>query len=90
MNQNDIAISSLAMDLKRVALGYYKGSENTAKRFSQEALARCKEIDEAKPYLRKIIDNLPTILNQKDKKKVAEDALTYSIIFQNYVVVQKH
>lgn len=90
MSKNDIAISSLAMDLKRIALGYYKGSDNTAKRFSQEALLRCKEINGVKPYLKTIINNMPSILSQNDKAKLAEDALMYSTICQNYVTAQKH
>lgn len=90
MSKNDIAISSLALDLKRVALGYYKGSENTAKRFSDEALLRCKEIHDVKLYLKKIIDAMPLILSQTNKEKLAEDALMYSTICQNYVTAQKH
>lgn len=74
------------MDLKRVALGYYRGSDNTARRFMEEAIKRKEEIklSQVKPYLRRFIEALPKVLNQNDKKKVAEDALTYSIIFQNY------
>ena len=87
---NFIAISSLAMDLKRVALGYHRGSENMAKRFIQEDIKRKEEvkISEVKPYLRKFIKSLPKMLNQKDKQKLAEDALTYSVIFQNYTITQ--
>ena len=43
MTKNNIAISSLAMDLKRVAVGYYGDSNKTARRFSQEALKRIEE-----------------------------------------------
>lgn len=86
MTKQNIAIASLAMDLKRVALGFYSGSGNTARRFSQEVLKRRKEIDEKnlKPYLRVFLNKLPEMLNQKDEKKVAEDALMYSTIFQNF------
>lgn len=88
MNSNQIAISSLAMDLKRVALGYYKGSTNTAIRFTEEALKRKEEINEAevKPYLKDLLKKLPTMLGQKDKSKLAEDALMYSTLFQNYAL----
>ncbi len=88
MNKDKFAIESLAMDLKRVALGYYNGSEKTAKRFSKEALIRKDEITIAnlKPYFRKKIQSLPEVLAQKDKKKLAEDALMYSIIVQNYAL----
>ena len=76
------------MDLKRVALGYFRGSENIARRFSEEALKRKEEINlsKIKPYLKKFINSLPGILDQNDKQKVAEDALMYSQIFQNYAL----
>ena len=88
MSNNQIAISSLAMDLKRVALGYYKGSNNTAERFTQEALKRCEEIktEEVRLYMQKIIKKLPLVLSQTDKQKLAEDALMYSTLFQNYAL----
>lgn len=76
------------MDLNRVAVGYYRGSVKTAERFMDEALKRRIEVDEGKvkPYLRKFIKTLPDILDKKNKKRVAEDALMYSIIFQNYAL----
>ncbi|MEX0621908.1 MAG: hypothetical protein WD187_02860 [Candidatus Woykebacteria bacterium] len=57
-----------------------------AKRFAYEALKRREEIDEASPYIRKILGKLPEILSQEDKMKLAEDALTYSVIIQNYTL----
>jgi len=88
MTKQNIAIASMAMDLKRVAVGFYNGSTKIAKRFSEEALKRREEIDEdkLKPYLKKFYNKLPEILDQKDEKKIAEDALTYSTIFQNYAL----
>ncbi|KKQ75498.1 MAG: hypothetical protein US96_C0010G0014 [Candidatus Woesebacteria bacterium GW2011_GWB1_38_5b] len=86
MTKNNTEIASLAMDLKRVALGFYSGSNKMARRFSQEALKRKSEISkqDLKPYLLKFLQKLPKILKQKDEKKLAEDALMYSTIFQNY------
>lgn len=88
MSETKIVISSLAMDLKRVALGYYNGSDKTAQRFSEEALERKEEVEntEVKPYLRKLLNSLPKVLSQKDKQKLAEDALMYSTLFQNYAL----
>lgn len=88
MNKNQIAISSIAMDLKRVALGYHNGSTKTAARFVQEALKRKEEINkkEVKPYFQEILRKLPSVLSQKNKQKLAEDALMYSTLFQNYVL----
>jgi hypothetical protein len=64
----------------------HRGSETTAKRFIEEALKRKSEIQttSVKPYLRKILLNLETILQQTDRQDLAEDALMYSTIIQNY------
>ena len=75
----------MAMDLKRVALGYHRGSNIMAERFLEEALKRKKDLDisKLKPYLKKIIQNLERIQSQKDKQEVAEYALLYSTLIQN-------
>ena len=88
MTETKIAISSLALDLKRVAVNYWSGSDQTAQRFSQEALKRQAELKliKVKPYLRELLNTLPETLEQKDKKHLAEDALMYSTLFQNYAV----
>lgn len=78
-------MESLAMDLKRVALGYYRGSEIMANRFAKEAKARKKELHyvNLKPYLKNLLSRIDNVLRQKDHKKLAEDALMYSTLFQN-------
>lgn len=88
MSDNYIAISSLAMDLKRVALAYHSGSDETAERFIIEANKRKAEIDEksVKPYLLTHIESLNQVFKRSDKMHLAEDALTYSQIFQNYAL----
>ncbi len=80
------ALESLSMDLKRVALGYNRGSENMAKRFSEEAVKRKNEIDPKtiKPYLKRLLDRMEQFLQQDNKKKAAEDSLMLSTLFQNY------
>ena len=85
MDKNKIALGSLAMDLKRVALGYYRNSTKVAEIFMEEALKRQKEVDvtSVKPYVKDLLSKLEDIKNEKDKQKVAEDALMYSILFQN-------
>lgn len=85
MNKNKIALSSLAMDLKRVALGYHNGSVIIANRFFDEALRRRGEIDQStvKPYLKNLLSKLDEIKVEKDIQKKAEDALMYSTLFQN-------
>jgi hypothetical protein len=87
MNKNKIALSSLAMDLKRAALGYRNGSGSlaTASRFLEEALVRRSEIDknQIKPHVKKLMTALDKIMEEKDIQKRAEDALMYSTLFQN-------
>ncbi len=88
MSNNYIAISSLAMDLKRIALAYHNGSDETAEIFIIEANKRKAEIDKklVKPYLLTHIDSLDKVFGRSDKLHLAEDALTYSQIFQNYAL----
>ena len=53
MDANKLALSSLAMDLKRAALGLHNGSHATASRFIEEALKRKQEINSKQlaPYM---------------------------------------
>lgn len=90
MIKNKVELGSLAMDLKRVAIGFHGGSDAMAKRFLKEALKREKEIDRklVKPYLRTILDQVKYIGHRKDKHAtnklgIAEDALMYSTLLQN-------
>jgi hypothetical protein len=82
--KNKQILGALAMDLKRVALGYHRGSDIVAERFFKEALKRRDEIDfvTVEPYLVKPLKNLENIRKEK-KLKAADDALLYSTIFQN-------
>ncbi|MBI2031863.1 MAG: hypothetical protein HYT08_04595 [Candidatus Levybacteria bacterium] len=89
MNKTFISLSSLSMDLERVAIGYQRGSIRMAERFLKEAFARRNEIDKeaVKPYIRKILNTLDKINIEKDIMRKAEDALMYSILFQNASIV---
>ncbi|PIR78914.1 MAG: hypothetical protein COU26_04015 [Candidatus Levybacteria bacterium CG10_big_fil_rev_8_21_14_0_10_36_30] len=80
-----VSLSSLAMDLKRVAIGYHRGSEKMADRFLEEVLKRKDEIqkDSVKPYVNLLLSKLEGLLNEKDLNKKAEDSLLYSTLFQN-------
>lgn len=79
--KNKAILGALAMDLKRVALGYFRGSDFMAERFFEEALKRREEIDKKKlePYLVRFLQNMEKIRKEKDSEK----ALLYSTIFQN-------
>lgn len=83
MNNKQV-FGALAMDLKRVALGYFRGSTTMSERFFEEAMKRRNEIDNTnlKPYLVKLLNDMEN-LNKKEKKRAADDALLYSTIFQN-------
>lgn len=83
---NKLALASMAMDLKRVALAYHNKSLNTAKRFYEEALKRKDEVDltTVKPYVQKILRKVALLETQKSDR-IAEDALMYSTLLQNYV-----
>lgn len=82
---NNQTLGALALDLRRVAQGYYRGSKAVAIRFAQEARLRKKELQDAnlKPYLQKLLLKMDSMLKEKDIKKLAENALMYSILFQN-------
>lgn len=84
MNEDKLILSSLAMDLKRAALGYYRNSNRMADRFLQEAMQRKKEmnLEKVKPYIKKLLGELDGMAN-KDNDAKAEDALMYSTLFQN-------
>jgi hypothetical protein len=83
MNNKQI-LGALAMDLKRVALGYSRGSNIMAERFFEEALKRKNEIDvkDLKPYLVKYLNKIENV-KKENSDKAAEDALLYSTLFQN-------
>lgn len=80
-----IIIESLAMDLKRVAIGLQRGSLTMAKRFTEEALSREEELEaqQLNSYLKKLVINVRKVLASKDGR-VAEDVLMYSTLFQNF------
>ncbi len=83
---NKLIIESLAMDLRRVAQSYYRGSNNVGYRFSQEALKRVSEVNmnEVKPYIKVLLLNLDSDLNQQNTISIAESSLLSSTLFQNY------
>ncbi len=85
MNNNYIALSSLAMDLDRVSSGLYRKSYKMAAKFTQEALKRKREVDkkQLKPYVLRLLDRMEEVLKATDDERKAEDVLMYSTLFQN-------
>lgn len=88
MNDNLIALSSMAMDLKRVALGLHNKSFALASRFSEEVKKRNSEIhrDAVAPYMDTILTKVDALLSESKIDRKAEDALMYSTLIQNYVI----
>lgn len=82
---NKLVLGSLALDLRRSAIAYYRGSIKVAERFFEEALKRKEEVNfsETKPYLIKLLNEFENIRQGNDQLKKAEDALMYSVLFQN-------
>lgn len=84
MNDQKSMIESLAMDLKRVAVGMQRGSIAMASRFKEEALQREEELEkqELDDYVKKILSNSRKVL-LSNRPGAHEDILMYSILFQN-------
>lgn len=85
---NKQSLASLAMDLKRAALGWHSNSDAVARRFYGEALKRKSEIDKTslQKYLKDIIFNLDSDFETNDSNTKAEKALMFSTLIQNFVV----
>lgn len=84
---NKIILGSLAMDLKRAALGYHRRSYVMANNFLEEAIKRTKEYkqENTKPYLLNILDKIENLKTQSEDE-LAENALMYSTLIQNFVL----
>ena len=77
--ENKYILESLASDLKRVALGIHRGSDQMAKRFLDEALKRKKELKQDK-----IPSYIQNLLNNLDKNLNSDYTLMCSTLIQNY------
>ena len=78
---------ALSMDLLRFALGLHGGSFDMATTFKNQALKLSNSIAEKRPrgYLAKLIKDTQDVLI-RDDDKVAEDALMYSVLLQNFAL----
>ena len=83
---NKSALSSLALDLKRIAIAYHRGSVTMGNRFTQETTRWINEIDTTQipTYISRLLKNIDTTLKNSDKQFVAENSLMYSTLLQNY------
>ncbi len=82
-----IILGSLVMDLKRAAIGFHRGSYVMAERFLDEAWRRKEEYtkNDLKPYICQILENIKE-LKMMPKDEIAEKALMYSTLIQNYLL----
>ena len=87
MDNQKVIIESLAMDLKRVALGLHRGSYKMAEKFKEEAFKRSHELENQEPggYIKKLIVKMKSSL-ERDNEEAAENALMYSTLFQNFAL----
>lgn len=85
MTDKKIVLSSLSLDLRRVAQGYYRGSTKMADRFLDEAFKRRKEAEslQLELYLRILLDRMGVLKSEISHTDKAEFALMYSTLFQN-------
>lgn len=84
---DDLSLSSLAMDLKRVALGLHRKSYAMAERFIDEAEKRRNEIMATKHprYIQKVLENVESALQDTQDERIPDDLLMYSQLIQNYL-----
>lgn len=82
-----IIIGSLALDLKRTALGLYRDSMGTASTFKQQTISRMDELEQYEPdaYIQQLVNHTRKSLSILEKNK-AEDLLMYSTLFQNLIL----
>jgi len=82
--ENKYILDSLASDLKRVALGMHRGSNQMAKRFLKEALRRKDELKQSE-----VPSYIQNLLNKIDGNLSADYALMCSTLIQNYTHFNK-
>ena len=82
-----IILGSLAMDLKRAAIGYHRGSNAMGDRFLREAIARKNEYkgNDLEPYVMRILAAVEDLQTLSEERR-AEDALMYCTLIQNFVM----
>jgi len=88
MTATNITLSSLSMDLYRVAQAAHRGSTKTCERFLVETDRWIHELEEVplKPSMKQVIDRTKLLKTYDVDQKLAEHALTYSILLKNHVI----
>lgn len=88
MTNTDIILSSLSMDLYRVAINAHRGSNAVCRRFMLETNRWISELEhmDIKSPIREIISRTKELGTIPSNQDLAEHALVYSILLKNQVV----
>ncbi len=83
---NKILLESMALDLKRVALGAHSKSTKMAERFLQEVFKRSEQLDyQGMPKsLSKLLIHMHNALDATNSKRLADNALMYSTLLISF------
>lgn len=83
---NKLLLQAMALDLKRVAIGYHSGSTKMADIFLQEVLKLEQQLDieSLSPTIKKLVTYVELLPNEKNVNKRAENALLYSTLFLSF------
>lgn len=88
MTDTNQLLSSLSMDLYRVAQAANRGSTETCQRFLSESKRWMDSLDRSqlKPSTIKVIDKVKQLKSLSIDQTMAEHALVYSILLKNLVI----
>ncbi len=83
---NKILLESMALDLKRVALGSHSHSTKMAERFLQEVFKRSEMLDTTSfsSSLKTVLTNMKRHLKLDNSQRLADDALMYSTLLISF------
>lgn len=83
---NRVLLQAMALDLKRVALGYHSGSIKMAEKFTAETVKRSFLLDKNTLPLaiHKTVNNIQNPDSNSNTQKLADDALMFSNILLSY------
>ena len=83
---NKLLLQAMAVDLKRVAIGYHSGSVRMADRFLQEVMQRIEllQYSSLSSSMKKLLKKIEKLPKEKNIDKRAEDALLYSTLFLSF------
>lgn len=83
---NKILLESVALDLKRVALGAHSNSTKMTERFLQEVYKRNELVDKEvlSSSCKKVLSHMKVQLKNSSRQRLADDALLYSTLILSF------